>query len=127
MAGQYDQLPYDETAAGPTAAGGGGSVYSDNLGDVLDLLAAQGVIPPVALQFGVPDPEDEIVLLGSESEPGTVPPPGAPEPDPVGIVGENVNDVADETTPHRVHTPSSVQDQGPHFGDRKSPRLNSSH
>src|SRR3546814_3572241 len=30
MAGQYDQLPYDETAAGPTAAGGGGSVYSDN-------------------------------------------------------------------------------------------------
>src|SRR3546814_8830857 len=59
MAGQYDQLPYDETAAGPTAAGGGGSVYSDNLGDVLDLLAAQGVIPPVALQFGVPDRSEE--------------------------------------------------------------------
>src|SRR3546814_11419175 len=70
MAGQYDQLPYDETAAGPTAAGGGGSVYSDNLGDVLDLLAAQGVIPPVATQFGVPDPGDEIGPFGSESEPG---------------------------------------------------------
>src|SRR3546814_3763570 len=111
MAEQYDQLPDDETAAGPTAACGACSVYRDNLGDARDLLAAQGVIPPVALQFGVPDPEDEIVLLGSESEPGTVPPPGAPEPDPVGFVGENVNDVADETTPQ----------------DRKSTRLNSSH
>src|SRR3546814_10424419 len=50
LAGQ-DDVPLDDVAAGPEATGGGTSVYSDNLGDVLDLLAAQGVIPPVELQL----------------------------------------------------------------------------
>ena len=43
-----------ETAAGIDAISGGGSAYGDNLGDLIDLLLAQGVIDPTALAFGVP-------------------------------------------------------------------------
>lgn len=49
-----------DVAAGPALASGGGSSYDDNLGSLLELLAAQGVIPPVELTFGLisvePDP-----------------------------------------------------------------------
>ncbi|TQV70862.1 DUF5801 repeats-in-toxin domain-containing protein [Denitrobaculum tricleocarpae] len=46
-----------ETAAGTEAIGGGASNYGDNLGDLLSLLSAQGVIDGTALAFGVPDLE----------------------------------------------------------------------
>ncbi|WP_421780451.1 DUF5801 repeats-in-toxin domain-containing protein, partial [Kiloniella litopenaei] len=51
-----------ETAAGAGAgpAGGGGSVYSDDLGNAIDLLNAQGVIDPTELQFGLLEGQDEI-------------------------------------------------------------------
>ncbi|WP_218044119.1 DUF5801 repeats-in-toxin domain-containing protein, partial [Kiloniella majae] len=51
-----------ETAAGAGAgpAGGGGSVYSDDLGSAIDLLNAQGVIDPTELQFGLLGGQDEI-------------------------------------------------------------------
>src|SRR3546814_1552343 len=62
LAGQ-DDVPLEDVAAGPEAQGGGASTYSDNLGDVLDLLAAQGVIPPVEFQFGLIEPESEVPLL----------------------------------------------------------------
>ena len=56
---QADQLSGNgltiETAAGAEAVGGGGSTYGDNLGDLLNLLLAQGVIDGTALAFGVPD------------------------------------------------------------------------
>ncbi|MEO3429576.1 hypothetical protein AAFN88_11995 [Pelagibius sp. CAU 1746] len=58
-----------ETAVGDTATGGGNNVYSDNLGEAIDLLVAQGVIPPVELQFGLIELEDEIVLLEPENDP----------------------------------------------------------
>src|SRR3546814_12947 len=45
LAGQ-DDIPLDEVAAGPGGLSGGASAYSDNLGSILDLLIAQGVIPP---------------------------------------------------------------------------------
>lgn len=52
-------LPVD-TAAGPEAISGGGSTYGDNLGDILNLLLAQGVIDGTALAFGVPDPDADL-------------------------------------------------------------------
>ncbi|WP_033407088.1 DUF5801 repeats-in-toxin domain-containing protein, partial [Kiloniella laminariae] len=52
-----------ETAAGAGAgagpAGGGGSTYSDDLGNSIDLLNAQGVIPPTELRFGLLSGIDE--------------------------------------------------------------------
>ncbi|MEH6630454.1 MAG: DUF5801 repeats-in-toxin domain-containing protein, partial [Halopseudomonas aestusnigri] len=44
-----------ETAAGAGAGptGGGGSTYSDDLGNSIDLLNAQGVIDPTELEFGL--------------------------------------------------------------------------
>ena len=98
LAGQ-DEAPLDDVAAGPGALGGGASVYDDNLGSLLDLLAAQGVIPPVELNFGLVDLEGEEPLLTSAD----VVPAIAPRL----IVGENVSDVADETTPHRVQFPTT--------------------
>src|SRR3546814_134156 len=62
LAGQQD-APLDDVAAGPGGLGGGGSTYDDNLGSILDLLVAQGVIPPTALQFGLIELEDEITIL----------------------------------------------------------------
>src|SRR3546814_2373644 len=48
-----------ETAAGDTGPQGGGvTEYSDNLGDAIDLLVAQGVIPPVQLEFGLIELEE---------------------------------------------------------------------
>jgi Ca2+-binding RTX toxin-like protein len=52
----------DDVAAGPGALGGGGSAYDDNFGDVLDLLSAEGVIPPVQLAFGTLELEAEPVV-----------------------------------------------------------------
>ncbi len=69
LAGQ-DDVPLDEVAAGPDAIGGGTSVYSDNLGDILDLLVAQGVIPPVFLEFGLIELEDEITFLEEDEADG---------------------------------------------------------
>ncbi len=54
--GDGEPIPF-ETAAGEIAAGGGSNVYDDDLGNAIDLLGAQGVIPPTALVFGLPDPE----------------------------------------------------------------------
>ncbi|WP_282606529.1 DUF5801 repeats-in-toxin domain-containing protein [Pelagibius sp. Alg239-R121] len=58
---QAEQLSGDgtplETAAGAEAVSGGGSTYGDNLGDLLNLLLAQGVIDGTALAFGVPNPD----------------------------------------------------------------------
>ncbi|NIA72502.1 type I secretion C-terminal target domain-containing protein [Pelagibius litoralis] len=48
-----------ETAAGAGPQGGGATQYNDNLGEIIDLLAAQGVIPPTALQFGLIELEDD--------------------------------------------------------------------
>jgi hypothetical protein len=64
-----------ETAAGADAPGSGVYSYSDNLGDILDLLIAQGVIPPVELQFGLIDLEAEPIIPEDENSP--------PEADPV--------------------------------------------
>ncbi|MEO3431492.1 hypothetical protein AAFN88_21725, partial [Pelagibius sp. CAU 1746] len=58
LAGQQE-APLDEVAAGPGATGGGASAYDDNLGSILDLLVAQGVIPPTALQFRLVELEDD--------------------------------------------------------------------
>src|SRR3546814_2986062 len=56
-----------ETAAGDTGPQGGGvTEYSDNLGDAIDLLVAQGVIPPVQLAFGLIELEDEILIVEGE-------------------------------------------------------------
>ncbi len=49
-----------ETAAGEQAVGGGASSYTDNLGDLLNLLLAQGVIDGTALAFGLAAPENEL-------------------------------------------------------------------
>ncbi|MGD1878492.1 MAG: hypothetical protein ACFB13_13455, partial [Kiloniellaceae bacterium] len=62
LAGQ-GEIPLDDVAAGPAATGGGASAYSDNLGSILDLLAAQGVIPPTALQFRLIELDDRITVL----------------------------------------------------------------
>ena len=70
-----DEVPLD-VAAGPGGLGGGATQYDDNLGNLIDLLVAQGVIPPVELEFGLlnvlPDPiefvleEVEVPLLINE-------------------------------------------------------------
>ncbi|WP_120496658.1 DUF5801 repeats-in-toxin domain-containing protein [Kiloniella sp. EL199] len=50
-----------ETAAGTDSdiSGGGNSLYSDNLGNIIDLLIAQGVIDPTELAFGLFSSIDE--------------------------------------------------------------------
>ncbi|KLN59811.1 hypothetical protein WH96_15615 [Kiloniella spongiae] len=58
---QAGDLPLETAAgagAGPT--GGGGSVYSEDTGSVIDLLIAQGVIGPTELDFGLLGGIDEI-------------------------------------------------------------------
>src|SRR3546814_8374472 len=62
-----EESPLD-VAAGNDALGGGGSAYDDNLGSILDLLIAQGVIPPTALQFGLIDLEDDPVGFNDEAD-----------------------------------------------------------
>src|SRR3546814_16252223 len=66
LAGQ-EESPLD-VAAGNDALGGGGRAYDDNLGSILDLLIAQGVIPPTALQFGLIDLEDDPVGCNDEAD-----------------------------------------------------------
>src|SRR3546814_17506215 len=57
--------------------GGGVTEYSDNLGDAIDLLVAQGVIPPVQLEFGLIELEAEILIVEGEDT--------TPEPTPSGV------------------------------------------
>ncbi|MEO3431495.1 type I secretion C-terminal target domain-containing protein [Pelagibius sp. CAU 1746] len=52
-----------ETAAEAPAQSGGATAYSDDLGQVLELLTAQGVIDPTELRFGLIELEDETGLL----------------------------------------------------------------
>lgn len=55
-----------ETAAGAVGPlGTGATQYSDDMGEPIDLLVAQGVIPPVFLEFSVPELEPELVLAPS--------------------------------------------------------------
>lgn len=75
--GDGEPIPF-ETAAGEVAVGGGSNVYDDNLGDAIDLLAAQGVIPPTALLFGLPDPEPGEALDLTSDVLDDVPPPPPP-------------------------------------------------
>ncbi len=41
------------TEDGEQAQGTGATHYDDNMGDVIELLDAQGVIPPVEMEFGL--------------------------------------------------------------------------
>src|SRR3546814_630020 len=69
-----------ETAAGDTGPQGGGvTEYSDNLGDAIDLLVAQGVIPPVQLEFGLIELEDEILIVEGEDTTPETTPSGVPD------------------------------------------------
>ncbi|HMA15410.1 MAG TPA: hypothetical protein VKP12_11525, partial [Kiloniellaceae bacterium] len=64
------EVPLDDVAAGPGGLGGGASAYNDNLGDLLDLLVAQGVIPPTVLEFRLIELEDRIdILVEAEENP----------------------------------------------------------
>ena len=69
-----------ETAAGAAGPlGTGATQYSDDTGEPIDLLVAEGVIPPVILEFSVP--ELELVL-----------PPSAPAAVFAGISGSTIFD-----------------------------------
>src|SRR3546814_15234353 len=59
--------------------GGGVTEYSDNLGDAIDLLVAQGVIPPVQLAFGLIELEDEILIVEGEDTTPETTPSGVPD------------------------------------------------
>src|SRR3546814_15549653 len=52
---------------------------SDNLGDAIDLLVAQGVIPPVQLEFGLIELEDEILIVEGEDTTPETTPSGVPD------------------------------------------------
>ncbi|WP_282605894.1 cadherin-like domain-containing protein [Pelagibius sp. Alg239-R121] len=78
--GNGEPIPF-ETAAPQAPEGGGNNVYDDNLGDAIDLLAAQGVIPPTALVFGLPDPEPGEALDLTSDVPTPVIPPVEPPSD----------------------------------------------
>ena len=66
-------VPTLETAAGQAAAVGTGATrYSDDHGQVIDLLDPQGVIPPVFLEFRLIDLEVVEVILDQEA-PNTPP------------------------------------------------------
>lgn len=81
--GDGEPIPF-ETAAPQPPEGGGNNVYDDNLGDAIALLLRQGVIPPTALVFGLPDPEpgDALDLTSDTLDPldPIVPPPPPPPP-----------------------------------------------
>ncbi len=72
-----------ETASGAATgtAGGGGSVYNDDLGSSINLLAAQGVIDPTELAFDLLEPIPDIIPLLKVSSPPLSPltPPRADE------------------------------------------------
>ncbi len=75
--GNGEPIPF-ETAAGEVAAGGGNNVYDDDLGSAINLLLGQGVIPPTALVFGLPDPEPGLALDLTSDVLDDVPPPPPP-------------------------------------------------
>jgi len=62
LAGE-DEPPLDDVAGGPGALGGGGTAYSDDVGNTIGLLNAEDVILPTELQFGLIELEEEITLL----------------------------------------------------------------
>ena len=77
-----------ETAAGDAGAqGSGATAYSDNLGDAIDLLVAQGVIPPVLLEFSVPELDDRIDILLEDNDPPVADPVVTPATQPDGGEG----------------------------------------
>lgn len=53
-----DEAP---TEGSDVVLSGGASHYDDDMGDVIDLLDAQGVIPPVEMSFSVPELENVLV------------------------------------------------------------------
>ncbi|MGH6948401.1 MAG: hypothetical protein ACREDZ_13800, partial [Kiloniellales bacterium] len=57
-----------ETAADAGAEGTGGTQYNDDLGDVINLLVAQGIIPPTELQFGLIERIDPTAIDLAEGE-----------------------------------------------------------
>ena len=64
--------PNLQTAAGEADAGEPGhgtNVYNDDLGTAINLLAAQGVIPPVFLQFPEPELTDPVLFAPDEPQP----------------------------------------------------------
>ncbi|WP_052741651.1 calcium-binding protein [Kiloniella litopenaei] len=71
-----DQAPI-ETAAGDAVAlvGGGGSQYSDDLGNAIDLLERQGVIDPTELAFGLIANQPDTTDRGNTSNLSTPPAP----------------------------------------------------
>jgi hypothetical protein len=95
LAGQAD-APLDEVAAGPGAAGSGVFAYSDNLGDILDLLVAQGVIPPVELEFRLIELENEIFIPAEEIPAPDAPPVVLIHDETPGVQNENDDGVDDE-------------------------------
>ncbi|WP_085905934.1 type I secretion C-terminal target domain-containing protein [Kiloniella majae] len=66
-----------ETAAGDavTLVGGGGSQYSDDLGNAIDLLNRQGVIDPTELGFGLIATQQETTDRDNANSIGTPPAP----------------------------------------------------
>ncbi len=57
-----------ETAAGPGPVGGGGSVYSDALGDTIGGVADTGPLGPTALQFPSPTPTEGPMIVAEEED-----------------------------------------------------------
>ena len=101
LAGGED-APAETAVEGEGAPGGGASTYSDNLGDALELLAAQGVIDPTQLQFGLIATEN---FTGSESFLAATE-EGAPE---VGILVINEIGLGAATT----GLPAPIEGDGP--------------
>lgn len=95
-----------ETAAadGVDALGGGATAYSDNLGDVIKLLQALGVIPPTELEFGLIDLEEDtgLVLLGEDL-------PSAPEELVINEIGLGVSFGALPGIPGEPEVPDGVR------------------
>ena len=103
LAGEQPSL---ETAAaqGPELVGTGVTQYSDNLGNVIDLLDAQDVIPPVEGAFPSIEPEETLDDLADDgSASGQL------------VVGSNADDVEGQEAPHRVPNPNE-DDSGPILG-----------
>jgi len=67
------------TAAGPAASGGGGAVYSDDVGTTIGLLDGSGVLGATELAPGAPAiPDDDVLPAAALQSLGGTPPPGEP-------------------------------------------------
>ena len=58
-----------ETAAGPLSSSGGGSVYSDDMGSVIDMLNANGTIPLTAFAQHLAEAEEPVSVLQAVNPP----------------------------------------------------------